>query len=148
MDANTQFEKLRKMKKDAAVKEIMSTELETVHEEDSLNKIRQVFSTGEFHHLPVLSEGGKLAGIISNEDLNRFIQMLAFDAKNVRHGPRLARDIMTQYPISLEMEDSIGLAADIFMANQFHALPVVDDGDLIGIVTTHDILRYCFESPL
>ncbi len=41
-----------------------------------------------------------------------------------------------------------GLAADIFLANKFHALPIVEDGILIGLVTSHDLLQYSFESPV
>ena len=55
---------------------------------------------------------------------------------------------MTKLPMFLSPEDSIGLAADIFMANKFHALPVVDDNQLIGIITTHDLLAYSFESAV
>ena len=55
-----------------------------------------------------------------------------------------AEDIMTANPLSIESADTIGLAADIFRANALHALPVVDDGELVGIVTTHDLLTYAF----
>lgn len=51
---------------------------------------------------------------------------------------------MTPYPIQLDPDDSIGLAIDIFLANKFHALPIVEDGALLGIVTTHDLLEYAF----
>ena len=51
---------------------------------------------------------------------------------------------MTKYPISLEPDDTIGLAADIFLANRFHALPILDDDVLVGLVTAHDLLRYSF----
>ena len=53
---------------------------------------------------------------------------------------------MTKYPVSLDMEDTVGLAADIFMANKFHALPVVENNQLVGIVTTHDILLFAFQN--
>jgi acetoin utilization protein AcuB len=55
-----------------------------------------------------------------------------------------AEDIMSTNPLSLEPEDTIGLAADIFKANALHALPVVDEGELVGIVTTHDLLTFAF----
>jgi CBS domain-containing protein len=56
----------------------------------------------------------------------------------------LAEDIMSTNPLSIESADTVGLAADIFKANALHALPVVDDGELVGIVTTHDLLTYAF----
>ena len=54
---------------------------------------------------------------------------------------------MTEFPMHLDPEDSIGLAADTFLANKFHALPIVEDQVLVGLITTHDLLKYSFESP-
>ena len=56
-----------------------------------------------------------------------------------------ASDIMSSAPLHIESEDSIGLAADIFLANKIHSLPVIDDGELVGIVTSHDLLLYAYE---
>ena len=50
--------------------------------------------------------------------------------------------------MQLEPDDTIGLAADIFLANKFHALPVVEDERLVGIVTTHDLLKYSFTAVM
>jgi CBS domain-containing protein len=51
---------------------------------------------------------------------------------------------MTTYPVFLEPDDTIDLAADIFLANKFHALPILDDGQLVGLLTTHDLIRHVF----
>jgi acetoin utilization protein AcuB len=51
---------------------------------------------------------------------------------------------MTPEPIVVDPDDSIGLAADIFLVNTLHALPVVEDNRLVGIITTHDLLKYAF----
>ena len=48
--------------------------------------------------------------------------------------------------LSINADDSIGLAADIFLANRFHALPIVEENRLVGMVTTHDLLLYSFNS--
>ena len=55
-----------------------------------------------------------------------------------------AADIMTRYPVTLDPDDTVGLAADIFLANKFHALPIVEDNELIGLITTHDLLAFSF----
>ncbi len=125
----------------------MTTELITARVEDSVNRIRQIFEANNFHHLPVI-EGTELVGIISREDINKVVQLLAFDSAKAKHGPMRAKDIMSQSPMLLDPDDTIGLAADVFMTNKFHALPVIEDNGLVGIVTTHDLLAYCFSSPL
>lgn len=136
------------MNRNSPIKEIMTTDLITARGEDSVNRIRQIFEANNFHHLPVIEDGNSLIGIISREDINRVVQLLAFDAKKAKHGPMRAKDIMSQSPMMLDPDDTIGLAADVFMTNKFHALPVIEDDSLIGIVTTHDLLSYCFSSPL
>ena len=136
------------MDRNSPIKEIMTTELVTAKAEDSVNRIRQIFDANNFHHLPVIENGNVLIGIISRQDINKVVQLLAYDAKDAKHGPMRAKDIMSKSPMLLDPEDTIGLAADVFMTNKFHALPIVEDDKLIGIITTHDLLSYCFSSPI
>ena len=126
----------------------------TVTPEDSVAHISvKSLTKRSFHHLPVVGEGRSLVGIISKEDFHKVYYELCQNTTGKtwteKEYTRLtAKDIMTQYPMSLDPEDSIGLAADVFLANKFHSLPVIDDGQLMGIVTTHDLLAYSFCSVL
>ncbi|RMF01162.1 MAG: CBS domain-containing protein [Bacteroidetes bacterium] len=133
------------------VSKIMSTQLVTVVPEAPLYRVKEVLDKHSFHHLPVVESGHKLVGIISDDDFRRFTDRLTKETTGKTWTGKeftalTAKDIMTTYPISLDPDDTIGLAADIFLANQFHALPVVEDGELLGLVTTHDLLAYCFKS--
>lgn len=139
------------MNPNITIREIMTTRLQTVSPDDTVYKVRDIFHTHSFHHLPVVEPGQRLIGIISKEDLQKIdrlatMEKIATEAE--KDYPHLsARDIMTEYPMQLDPEDSVGLAADIFLANKFHALPIVEDNTLVGLVTTHDLLKYSFESP-
>jgi len=141
------------MNPNAAIQEIMTTDLITIRPEDSISAIRAVFEKHDFHHLLVVEKGAQLVGIISKKD---YLKTVHFASANTtertgtirENGVMVAKDMMTKYPIHLDPEDSIGLAADIFLANKFHALPIVEDGKLIGILTTHDLLEYIFKSPV
>jgi CBS domain-containing protein len=138
------------MKANTAIREIMTTSLVTIKPDTPINVIQDIFRENDFHHLPVLEQGAKLVGIISKEDIFKLSYVLSmqttgrsYSVKEYQTLP--ARDIMTRFPLSLDPEDSIGLAADIFMANKFHALPIVEDGQLLGMVTTHDLLAFSFD---
>lgn len=129
----------------------MTTDLVTVEPTDTAQNIREIFEQSDFHHLPVVTLGNQLTGIISKDDFRKFYYGLSHNTTGkTLTGLELstvkAEEIMTRFPVSLDPEDSIGLAADIFMANKFHALPVTEDNQLIGIVTTHDLLAYSFKS--
>lgn len=133
-----------------AVETIMSTRLVTVKPDTTLAEIERIFEENTFHHLPVTNERRELLGIISRVDFARVEYFLAKkDQKIVDPANHIcAADLMTPHPLSLEPNDSIGLAADIFLANKFHALPILEAGVLVGLVTTHDLIAYAFNTPV
>ena len=47
--------------------------------------------------------------------------------------------------VTVNSKSTVRAAAEIFSKNSFHALPVCDDGTLVGIVTTTDIINYMLE---
>ena len=141
------------MNPNITVREIMTANPVTVQTDASLNSLREMFSRNSFHHVPVTGVGGELVGIISREDFFKVAYVLSIEANRASsaksHFQHLcAEDIMTKYPLQLSPDDTIGLAADIFLANKFHALPIVEDGQLVGIVTSHDLMAHCFASPV
>lgn len=135
------------------IDKIMTPQPITVRPDTPLKEIRQLFEANEFHHLPVVSSGNRLEGIISRRDMEKTYHLLTTETTGatltkMEMGFWQAKNIMTQYPLSLAPDDTVGLAADIFLANQFHALPIVDGEELLGIVTTHDLLAYAFSNVL
>lgn len=139
------------MKAEKPIRDIMTTELVTVSPDTKVAAIKKVFDQNGFHHLPVVEKGEELAGIISKEDLFKLSYVLSLTTSGHNYSEReyenlKAKDIMTKYPLALDPEDTTGLAADIFLANKFHALPIIEDGKLVGLITTHDLLKYSFDS--
>ena len=53
--------------------------------------------------------------------------------------------VMTSHPQTVPSDMPIREVADIFLKAEFHALPVVDSGEIKGIVTTTDVIRYFSE---
>ena len=145
--------KYRTMNPNVPISSIMTRNMVTVRADDNARKIREIFKTHSFHHIPVTDSGEKLIGIISKEDFFRIAYLLSLDSTGRTYTNKVyehmtADQFMTKYPVQLDPDDSIGLAADIFLANKFHALPIVEDGVLIGLVTSHDLLQYSFASPV
>jgi acetoin utilization protein AcuB len=139
------------MKANKPIRSIMTTELVTVSPETTAREVKDLFDKNSFHHLPVVAPGNKLQGIISRKDVAKVAYVLSLRTSGKTYSEKeykrlTASDLMTQYPLSLDPDDTIGLAADIFLANKFHALPIIDDDELIGLVTTHDLLKYSFNS--
>lgn len=117
------------------VANIMSTELKTVAPADSLQRVKEILMAHRIHHVPVV-DGKKLVGLVTTYDLFKLnIDHKDYDATKVS-------DVMTTKLAVIEPTDKIGTAAEIFMEHLFHAVPVVSDGNLVGIVTSFDILKY------
>lgn len=135
------------------IRSIMTTLLTSVSATTKIKDIQDIFSKNEFHHLPVVEDGLKLVGIISRKDFEKFNYLMSMKTTGKTWTTKsmaslCANDIMTKSVVSLDPDDSIGLAADIFLANKFHSIPVVEDDILKGIVTTYDLLKYSFDSPV
>ncbi len=139
------------MKPMTPVSEIMTTDLIKVSPEVSLKKIKSLFETNNIHHIPVVIEKNQIVGIISKEDILRIAYILSLTTSGRaysenRYRSLKAADIMTKEPLMLDPDDTIGLAADIFYTNHFRALPIVHNGELIGIITTHDLIKFAYNS--
>ena len=136
------------METNIAVREFMTRRLVVVSSETTIGQIHDLFETHHFHHIPVVDHG-KVTGIISKADYFKIRHMLTTSWSGHTgvldlYKSMTAARIMTRDPLTIESNDTIGLAADIFLANAMHALPVVDEGQLVGIITSHDLLDYAY----
>lgn len=133
------------------VAEIMTRDVITVRPDTVIERIHDLFEKNAFHHIPVVDHG-RLVGIVSKTDYLKIRHMISITwsgntACQDLYKGMTTSDIMTSDPLKIESSDTIGLAADIFKANALHALPVVDDDVLVGIVTSHDLLAYAYREP-
>lgn len=138
------------MNSEKTIQDIMTTDLVAVAPDDMFADVKLLFDKNDFHHLLVVGENKELLGIVSREDLWRTSYHVSF----VTTGQTFSKDwytnyqvkhMMTKNPITIEPEDTLGLAADIFQSNKFRALPVVDSDELVGIVTPYDLMQYAFK---
>ncbi len=115
----------------------------TVEADDSLERVKRIMQGHPIHHVPVL-ERGKLVGIISTSDLLRHASGGADDAS--RDEDVKARNVMETSLVTLRPRDPLLKAARLLTQEQFSSLPIVDDeGELIGILTIRDLLRYIIQ---
>lgn len=135
----------------APVSTLMTTKLITVHPTDKLTVVKDLFDKNKIHHLPVVKYK-EIVGMVSKTDLLSFLKGFESDSydnymNDVRLKNYTAEDIMTKGLAKLEPSDRINVALEVFKENLFHALPVVEDGELVGILTTFDIIRALANEP-
>ena len=124
------------------VEEIMSTNLITLTQTDTLLKVKDVFDKNRIHHIPIV-ENDSLVGIVSKSDFLFFQRGFSSDQDRYRLyrlKTYTVGQIMTKGVAKLDVKDKIDVALELFKENLFHAIPITRDNDLVGIVTTYDVI--------
>ncbi len=118
------------------VSDYMTPDPKTVRENDRVSLAEQILRIVNCHQLPVLDRSKRLTGIVSDRDVRSAV---GYDAKL---GDELfVSEIMTAAPVSIPLSASFDEALELLTSNRFNALPVLDDGTLVGIITRQDLLR-------
>lgn len=107
----------------------------------------EILREKNIRQFPVIDSAGALVGIVSDRDIRDAMpsKFIPGDAV-VESGGGLytltAGDIMTLDPISLHSDAAMTEAAEILVKHKVGGLPVVDGGELVGIITQADVLRF------
>jgi len=110
--------------------DIMTTKVETIAALETAEAAAERMRRNRIHHL-VVTKDGKLAGIVSDGDLR---------ALAPRSG-RLVEEVMSSPAIAATAEMPIRKLANLLRGRSVGCLPVMDDGRVVGIVTTTDLLE-------
>ena len=126
------------------ISSIMSTKLLTVTPDQSMRTVKEIIDTNQVHHVPVVVEN-VIVGIVSEDDLLYFLRNLDKESNesyinDLRLKNYKVEEVMTKNLTTLRPDDPIKNALIIFRDNNFNALPVVEDDQLVGLITTYDIL--------
>lgn len=127
----------------APISTIMTRELVTISPDVSISDIGKLFLKYKFHHLPVV-ENDQLVGIVSKSDYLFFRRGYSNETvlDEQRVNKHKAHEIMVKGIAKLESTDRINVTLEVFKENLFHAIPIVDEDRLVGIVTPIDIIRH------
>jgi len=117
----------------ATVDTIMSRDVLSVSADGTLSAAAQKMSGGRVGAVLVL-EGGQLRGILTERDVLRAV------AEGRVEGSTVA-DWMTRDPETVEPSESTDMAATLMIHGGFRHLPVVDQGNVVGIVSIRDLMR-------
>lgn len=144
------------------VSDIMDTDSPAVSPEDSVEHVLRVMNENELTGVPVVTAGGRCVGIITESDLIMtgenadlhlphyfelfggfvFLESLGHFEERLRKATAaLARDLMTEDPVTIEPDASVQEAARKISRSKHNRLPVIEHGRLVGVVTRVDVLE-------
>ncbi|MGB5172288.1 MAG: CBS domain-containing protein [Eudoraea sp.] len=128
------------------VSKIMTTNLITLDINEDLAQAEYLFKKHKIRHIPVLKKG-KIVGLLSMNDILR----ISFADGAYREEEDISSSIYEMFTIqqlmignleTVSSETTIREVAEILVKREYHSLPVVDKGDLKGMVTTTDIIKF------
>ncbi len=126
------------------VKDWMTRDPVTVTDETSMMKAIHLMKQNRFRRLPVMHQN-HLVGIITDRDLKEASPSKAttLDVHELYYllAELQVKDIMTRNPLTVSSEETVEHAAQLMLENTISGLPVVDDGQLVGILTQSDVFR-------
>jgi CBS domain-containing protein len=119
------------------VGQYMSTDLFTLRPNDLVDLAASVMDWRHIRHVPVEDDDGRLVGLVTHRGLLRVMNR----GSASREGkPLTVREIMKANPTSVSSATPSLEAIEIMRVSKIGCLPVVDDGQLVGIVTSYDFL--------
>jgi len=127
------------------VKDLMTSPVFSLRENDSLLSARALMDLQRIRHIPIVTADNAFIGLITHRDiLSATISQLAEldpeTQKEIDSGIPI-REIMRTDITSVSPESPLKQAAQLLLNHKYGCLPVVLDGELIGILTEADFLR-------
>jgi len=143
------------------VRDIMETDVPTVTPQDSVEHVLRTLREHELPGVPVVNEGGRCVGIITEADLviagedeelhlPHYVQLFGgvvflesiahFEERLRKAFASTAEDMMTPDPVTIEPSATVREAARVIARRKHNRLPVVEHGRLVGVVTRVDVL--------
>ncbi len=141
-------------------KDIMTREVITISPDTEIAQAAQLLLTNRINGVPVIDDAGKLVGILCQSDLiiqqknipipslftllDGFISLTSskkLDKEVEKIAATKVADAMTANPVTVNSDTGIEDIAALMVEKGYHTLPVVDAGNLVGIVGKEDVLR-------
>ena len=137
------------MKRRTPISAIMTSDVITLNYNDDLTTAELLFKSNKIRHIPVVSDN-RVVGMLSYTDLLRISFADAVDEEEhmvdtVVYNMFTIEQVMAKNLVKVSSDTLIKDVAEILSNNEFHAMPIIDDGELVGIVTTTDLINYLIE---
>ena len=121
---------------DELVRDIMTKDLLTISEKDTALKAAQLMSEKGVSSLIVLSDDQPI-GIITERDFIKKVCLKELKLSSVKVG-----DMMSKIRTSASPDTSIDVAVQRMVNNRIRRLPIIENGNLVGIITVTDLAKH------
>lgn len=131
------------------VNDLMTVKPKTISPQTTLREVIDLMKEEECRQFPVVTTDGKLVGIVTDRDIrltmNSPIVLHERWQDNALLETMTVESCMTPNPLTVTPDTPAYHAAEMLSAYKFGALPVLDDGQMVGIITITDFLDHFAE---
>jgi CBS domain-containing protein len=114
------------------IKDIMSTDCVTATTQDNIYELAVIMKQNDIGFVPIV-EGKKLVGVVTDRDL------VTRGYANKHSGSTSVTEVLTHHVQTVESDITVDDAAKLMATNQIRRLPVVENGELLGVVSIGDL---------
>lgn len=122
------------------VRDSMAREVVTISPGESAGEALSLCRERRIRHLPVV-EDGRLVGVVSDRDLRSATPAFGDPARAAALAEVRVTDVMAQDVITAMPDDPIDEAANTMREKRINCLPVLEDDELVGIITSSDVME-------
>ncbi len=133
------------------VKQFMNNTPKCVQITDKMDHIMALMTTSRISHLPVLDDQNSFAGVVSKNDVLEKLTYIMEHNSGRTYDPKAlqsstAQELMSRECLIVKPEDSLAYAVELLLQHEFHCVPVVEEGKLVGLLTAFDLLKGYYET--
>ncbi len=129
------------------VKDYMTAPIYIIERNEPIQRARNLMFKYGIGRLPVL-DSGKLVGIVTKYDITNRINQAAPEWRRRPIDKVPIQVVMTEKPITIFPDATMPQAAELMIENEISGLPVEKDGELLGMITTRDMIKYFSEQDI
>ena len=127
------------------VKDLMTTDLAYLYDTHSLHDARTLMEQKRIRHIPIVTQQQLFTGLITQRDIlsatvSRLAELDQDTQTEIDQGIPI-REIMRTDLLTANPEDNLRTAAKTLLSHKYGCLPVVNKGELVGIITEADFMR-------
>ena len=123
--------------------QIMSSQVTTLNPHDSITDAINLFKRTKLRHIPIITNNERVVGILSDRDLLHYLSGMSDDYSQQKSTIRIKDEIkrvMKTKVLTASKDTDVRFIARLFVEQHIGAMPIVAEGNLVGIITRSDVL--------
>lgn len=132
------------------IDDLMSTNVISIHMDERISLVQELFNQHKFHHLLVVDDKNTLVSVVSERDLLKALSPnVGLASESMKDSATLNKrvhQIMARQLVYITQGSTLNAAISLFQESSVSCLPVINKNNKpVGIITWRDILTWLYQ---